>query len=74
MLTPEQRTQTLPETTTMASNKATNTSSLSIVSIGMPGSLLRSLLSATNPDDAPPNRGQSLPGWGLGLRHPAATG
>ena len=36
MLTPEQRTQTLPETTTTASNKATNTSSLSIVSIGMP--------------------------------------
>ena len=74
MLTPEQRTQTLPETTTTASNKATNTSSLSIVSIGMPGSLLRSLLSATNPDDAPPKRGQSLPEWGLGLRHPAATG
>ena len=74
MLTREQRAQTLPETTTTASNKATNTSSLSIVSIGMPGSLLRSLLSATNPDDAPTNRGQSLPEWGLGLRHPAATG
>jgi len=36
----------------------------------VPGSLLRSLLSAINPDDAPPKRGQSLPGWGLGLRHP----
>jgi hypothetical protein len=40
----------------------------------MPGSLLRSLLSAMNLDDAPPKRGQSLPEWGLGLRHPAATG
>jgi hypothetical protein len=45
-----------------------------MVSIGMPSSLLRSLLSATNPADAAPNRGQSLPGWGLGLRHHAATG
>jgi len=34
--------QTLPERTTTASNKATNTSSFSIVSIVMPGSLLRS--------------------------------
>jgi len=74
MLTPKKRAQTLPETTTTASNKATNTSSFSIVSIGMPGSLLRSLLSGINPADAPPNRGQSLPGWGLGLRHHAATG
>jgi hypothetical protein len=40
----------------------------------MPGSLLRSSLSATNPDEAPPNRRQSLPGWGLGLQHLAATG
>lgn len=68
MLTPKKRAQTLPETTTTASNKATNTSSFSIVSIGMPGSLLRSLLSATNPADAPPNRGQSLPDgdWACG--------
>jgi len=66
--------QTLPETSTTASNKATNTSSLSIVSIGMPGSLLRSLLSAMNPDDAPPKRGQSLPEWGLGLRQGVASG
>ena len=34
--------QTLPERTTTANNKATNTSSLSIVSIGLPRSLLRS--------------------------------
>ena len=70
MLTPEQRAQTLPETTTTASNKATNTSSLSIVSIGMPGSLLRSLLSATNPDDAPPQSGAKPPRMGTGLAAP----
>jgi len=51
-------------------HKATITSALIIVSIGMPGSLLRSLLTAINPDDAPPKRGQRLPEWGLGLRHP----
>jgi|688.fasta_scaffold1270920_1 hypothetical protein len=53
----EKRDQTLPETSTTASNKATNTSSLSVVSIGMPGSLLRSTLSAIDPHDAPPKRG-----------------
>jgi hypothetical protein len=67
------RAQTLPERTTTASNKATNTSSLNIVSIGMPGSLLRSSLSAIDPHNAPPKRGQSPPEWGLGLRHPAPT-
>jgi hypothetical protein len=65
--------QTLPERITAASNKAANTSSLNIVSIGMPGSLLRSSLSAVDPHDAPPKRGQSLPEWGLGLRQGAAT-
>jgi hypothetical protein len=40
----------------------------------MHGSLLRSLLSAMNPDDAPPKRGQSLPEWGLGLRQGVASG
>jgi hypothetical protein len=40
----------------------------------MTGSLLRSTLSPIDPHDATPKRGQSLPGWGLGMRHPAATG
>ena len=52
-LTQENRTQTLPETTTTASNKATNTSSLSMVSICMLGTLLRSFVSVRNPDEAP---------------------
>ena len=64
----------MPETTTTASNKATKRSSLSIVSIGIPGSLLRSLLSSMNPDDAPPKRGQSLSEWGLRLQQGVATG
>jgi len=68
------RPQTLPERTTAASNKATNTSSLNIVSIGMPGSPLRSSLSAIDPHNTPPKRGQTPPESGLGLLHPAATG
>jgi len=51
------RAQTWPERTTRGSNKATNTSSLSIVSIGMHGSLLKSLVSAVNPDDGAPHPG-----------------
>jgi hypothetical protein len=70
----EKRDQTLPETRTTASNKATNTSSLSVVSIGMPGSIFQSSLSSINPDTEPPKRGQSLPGWVLDMLHPAATG
>jgi hypothetical protein len=66
--------QTLPETTTTASNKAANTSSLSIVSIGLAESLLRPHSLPTALATAPPRRGQSLPGWGLGLRHPDPAG
>ena len=73
-LTPENRAQTLPETTTTASNRATNTISLKIVSIGMAGSLLRFSFSVISPQQAPPKRGQSLPEWGLGLQQGVATG
>ncbi len=61
MVSRANRPQTLPERTTTASNKATNTCSLSIVSIGMPKSKLSSTLSADSPDAAPPIRGQSTP-------------
>ena len=66
--------QTMPETATTASNKAANTSSLSIVSIGVTGFLLSRHSLPTVLASAPPKRGQSLPGWGLGLRHPDPAG
>jgi hypothetical protein len=62
-LTQENSAQTLPETTTTASNKATNTSSLSNISIGIPRSQLRSSLSADNPDDGAPHPGAKHPRW-----------
>jgi len=66
--------QTLPETTTTACNKAANTSSLSVISIGLIESLLRPHALPTALATAPPKRGQSLPGWGLGLWHPDPAG
>ena len=62
-LTQVNRAQTLPETSTTASNKATNTSSLSNISIGMPRSQRRCSLSADSPDDGAPHPGGKHPRW-----------
>jgi len=59
--TPENRAQTLPETTTTASNRATNTISLKIVSIGMAGSLLRFSFSVISPQQVTPSGGKASP-------------
>ena len=62
--------QTLPERITAASNKAANTSSLSIVSIGLPRSLLKSSLSADSPGGGAPQAGANPPRMGTGPAAP----
>ena len=46
----------------------------SLLLVELPMEVMSEKLPQINPDDAPPKRGPSLPGWGLGMRHPAATG